>query len=72
MDFGFDIALAFRALDRALDLGEHIFRFAEFLTEMLVVKQLFFVLNFYIVCCFDGCFFVREIFVSYHVIEVGS
>ena len=55
--------LALGTLDCAWDLGEHVFGFAVDFAESLVVKQLLFVGDFYIVFFFDFSDFFFEFFV---------
>ena len=60
LDFRFDVAFAVGALDSAV-VREDIFGFSEKFPEMLVVKQLLFVLDFHVVFCENLGFFLFEL-----------
>jgi hypothetical protein len=63
------VTFAFWTLDAAI-VWEHIFGFAEFFAESLIVEQLLFVLDFNVVVFFYRLLFLFKILVCDKVIEV--
>jgi hypothetical protein len=62
LDFGFNVAFAFGALNSAVFRVEVLW-FAKHFAEVLVVEELLFVLDFNLVCVLDGFLFLGKLLV---------